>query len=67
MRRFYQFYLQSANIEKSQQLVVQLPWVHHMLILDKIKSYDAAIKYLEMTIENSEEYGKVNPHVSIPQ
>jgi len=53
MRRFYVFYSESTNAEKSQQLAVQLPWGHNMLILDKIKAPEIATKYLEMAIENN--------------
>jgi predicted nuclease of restriction endonuclease-like (RecB) superfamily len=52
MRRFYLFYSQSKEITKSQQLAVQLPWGHNMVILDKIKDPEIALNYLEMAIEN---------------
>jgi predicted nuclease of restriction endonuclease-like (RecB) superfamily len=52
IRRFYLFYSQSPEAEKSQQLVVQLPWGHNIHILDKVKDVPTAVKYLQMAIEN---------------
>jgi len=35
-----------------QQLAEQIPWGHNMLIIEKIKSVDQAIWYIQQTIEN---------------
>lgn len=51
MRKFYLFYFDSTNLTKVQQLVGQIPWGHHMHILDKIKDRKIAIQYLQMTLQ----------------
>ena len=58
MRRFYLFYSQYKEITKSQQLAVQLPWGHNMVILDKIKDPEMAIEngsqaYLNQSVANN--------------
>lgn len=49
-QRFYQYYKDAS--EKVQQLVVQIPWGHNILIFRKIKDLKAAEFYLLSTIEN---------------
>lgn len=63
VRQFYLFYFQGdtivqqaagqLNSEKIRQLVGQIPWGHHLLILQKIKALDEALFYLRYTIENN--------------
>ena len=51
MLRFYRFYQNETAIV--EQLVQQLPWGHNILIFRKIKSLEAAIFYLQTTIQNN--------------
>ena len=51
-RKFYLFYKDCNNLAKVQQLVGQLPWGHNIHIIDKIKTTEIALEYLEMAIEN---------------
>lgn len=61
IRKFYAFYssdsVQQAvalneNLSAIRNLVVQIPWGHHILILTKIKEIEAALFYIRQTIEN---------------
>jgi len=52
--------LAALNLERSNQQPVGLnhdifnvPWGHHMLVLDKVKTVDEALFYLQQTIENN--------------
>lgn len=50
MRQFYQFYKSLG--EKVPQAVGQIPWGHNRLILNKVKSIEKAIFYVQNAIEN---------------
>lgn len=60
-RQFYQFFtnenlqqpVANFDINKIQQLVVQIPWGHNILIFTKSKDQEEAIFYIQQTIENS--------------
>ena len=55
IRKFYQFYI-NASIQQSVGLsldMLSVPWGHHVVLLDKVKTVDEAIFYLQQTIENS--------------
>lgn len=49
MRLFAETYPDSEFV---QQVAAQIPWFHHCVILDKIKSYKEKIWYIHKTIEN---------------
>ncbi|MCD8539954.1 MAG: PDDEXK nuclease domain-containing protein [Leadbetterella sp.] len=49
MRQFAETY---PDREFGQQIVAQIPWGHHVLLMDKIKSSDTALFYMTKTIEN---------------
>lgn len=49
MRQFAEMY---PDIQFGQQLVAQIPWGHHVLIMDKAKTVDEALFYISKTIEN---------------
>ncbi len=51
MRRFYSFY--GGKKENVQQAVAQIPWGHNVLILQKIKTADEALWYVQKTLENN--------------
>ena len=51
MLRFYRFYQNETAIV--EQLVQQIPWGHNILIFRKIKSVEAAVFYLQTTIQNN--------------
>jgi predicted nuclease of restriction endonuclease-like (RecB) superfamily len=53
IRQFYKFYSRSENILISQQLAGQIPWGHHMVILDKFKSPEIAVEYVNYRTPNS--------------
>ena len=36
-----------------QSLIIQVPWGHHLIILDKIKDGEAALFYVQQTIEHN--------------
>jgi len=44
---------ESQNVTFSHQLVSQIPWGHHLLILNKINDPAAAYFYIRKTIENN--------------
>jgi predicted nuclease of restriction endonuclease-like (RecB) superfamily len=48
MVQFYKEYISGNIIGK--QVVSQLPWGHNILLMQKIKSKDVRIKYIEQTI-----------------
>lgn len=50
MRQFAEMY---PDIQFGQQLVAQIPWGHHVLIMDKAKTVEEALFYISKTIENS--------------
>ncbi len=47
MKRLYERY---ANDEKLRQLVAEIPWGHHLLILNKIKENEEALFYINSCI-----------------
>ncbi len=49
MRLFAERY---PNVEFTQQAVAQIPWGHHVLLMDKIKDQEMLNFYLEKTVEN---------------
>lgn len=49
MRQFADMY---PEIQFGQQAVAQIPWGHHVTIMDKIKAIDDALFYISKTIEN---------------
>lgn len=49
MRQFAEMY---PDIQFGQQLAAQIPWGHHMLILDKANTLDEALFYASKTLEN---------------
>ncbi len=51
MKRFYEAYQKSDK--KLRQLVAELPWGHHLLILNKTKDIEEAIYYIKKAIEFS--------------
>ncbi len=51
MRRFYRFYVDQK--ENVQQLVAQIPWGHHMILIDKMKNSKVALWYVQKTLENN--------------
>lgn len=54
MKKWYEFY-SSAKIpqQKVQQLVGQIPWGHHVMIVSKANSIHEALFYCQKTIENN--------------
>lgn len=60
---FYEFYSESIGQQLvallheelmfRQQLVAQIPWGHNILIFTKLKQIDAALFYIQKTIENN--------------
>ena len=50
MKRFFSFYQEAP--ENVAQLVRQIPWGHNVLIFQKIDMMQAALWYVEKTIEN---------------
>lgn len=54
MRKWFEFYsVESHDFEKVQQVVGQIPWGHHLVILAKIKSYEDALFYCNKIVENN--------------
>jgi predicted nuclease of restriction endonuclease-like (RecB) superfamily len=53
MKQWFEFYSNSTDIEKIQQLVGQIPWGHNVAIITKSNSIDEAIFYCKKTIENN--------------
>jgi predicted nuclease of restriction endonuclease-like (RecB) superfamily len=51
MKNFYEFY--ALADAKVQQLAALLPWMHNVLILNKVKSQEEARYYVEMAYENN--------------
>lgn len=49
MRRFAERY---TDKEFMQQFAAQIPWGHHILLIDKVKDTETAIFYINKTIEN---------------
>ena len=49
MRQFAEFYTIS---QFGQQAVAQIPWGHHVLIIDKVKDQETALYYIYKTLEN---------------
>ena len=49
MKQFYEFY--SLANEKLQQAAAVLPWMHNVLIINKVKSIDEARFYVESALE----------------
>lgn len=41
------------NIEQNQSLLLQIPWTHHIIILDRVKTLTERIFYIKETIRNS--------------
>jgi predicted nuclease of restriction endonuclease-like (RecB) superfamily len=50
MKRFYGFY--AGGGQNVQQVVAQIPWGHHVILVDKIKDRDKALWYVRKTAEN---------------
>lgn len=48
MRRFYQEYAQYPNL---RQVVAEIPWGHHLVILNKVKEIDAREYYLQAIMQ----------------
>lgn len=66
IRKFYLFYnsvkvqqavgllpADTSERETIRQLVAQIPWGHHILLLTKIKAPEAALFYLQQTLEHN--------------
>lgn len=54
MKKWFEFYsAENTDFEKVQQVVGQIPWGHHLVIISKSKSYHEALFYCEKTIENN--------------
>jgi predicted nuclease of restriction endonuclease-like (RecB) superfamily len=54
MKRFYEFYRVAPDAlgdEKLRQAVAELPWGHHLLILNKVKERAEAAFYVESAVE----------------
>ncbi len=51
MRRFYSFY--KGQGEFVQQLAAQIPWGHHLILIDKMKEPEKALWYIQKTLENN--------------
>ncbi len=51
MRRFYRFYADQK--ENVQQLAAQIPWGHHMILIDKMENPKVAFWYVQKTLENN--------------
>jgi len=51
MKKFYEFYAQAD--EKVKHLAAVLPWMHNVLIINKVKSLEEAEYYLKEAHENS--------------
>jgi len=49
MRKFHRVYV---NDELGQQLVVQIPWGHNIVIMNKVESIEERHWYIKKTIEN---------------
>jgi predicted nuclease of restriction endonuclease-like (RecB) superfamily len=43
----------NEDLSKIQELLAQIPWGHHILILTKVKEPEAAIFYLNQTVEHN--------------
>lgn len=43
---------ENQHINKQQSLLLQIPWTHHIVILDKAKTLDERIFYIKETIRN---------------
>ncbi len=41
-----------SELEKLKQLVSEVPWGHNILILQRVKTHEARLFYLESTIKN---------------
>lgn len=41
-----------SDIEFTQQVAAQIPWFHHCVLLDKVKSHQERVWYVHKTIEN---------------
>jgi predicted nuclease of restriction endonuclease-like (RecB) superfamily len=50
MKRFYEFYMLAD--EKLRQLAAVLPWMHNVLIMNKVKSLAEAKYYVEQAHEH---------------
>ncbi len=53
MKKLYEFYSQSEEIEFVQQVVGQIPWGHNILIITKSSDLKEALFYINKTIENN--------------
>tara|TARA_R110002051_G_scaffold324393_2_gene421448 strand:- start:689 stop:1747 length:1059 start_codon:yes stop_codon:yes gene_type:complete len=54
MKQWYEFYsLENTELEKVQQLVGQIPWGHHLVIISKSRSREEAYFYLGKILENN--------------
>ena len=42
----------ASHLENLKKLIVNVPWHHNILILQKVKEFDARVFYLEQTIKN---------------
>ncbi|MCS3795025.1 YhcG family protein [Niastella sp. OAS944] len=42
----------NQNIEQNQSLLLQIPWTHHTIILDRVKTLAERIFYIKETIRN---------------
>lgn len=43
---------ENQNIEQNQSLLIQIPWTHHIIILDRVKTLAERIFYIKETIRN---------------
>ncbi len=41
-----------SDVEFTQQVAAQIPWFHHCVLLDKVKSREARVWYIQKTIEH---------------
>ncbi len=48
MRRFFETYGSFPNL---RQRVAEIPWGHHLVVLNKVKTHEARLYYLEMTVK----------------
>ena len=54
MRKWFEFYAtESREFEKVQQLVGQIPWGHHQVIISKVTKLEEAKFYCQRTVENN--------------
>lgn len=53
MKKWYEFYSKSDDLELVQQLVAQLPWGHNIHIISKAVNVDEALFYAGKTVENN--------------